>query len=138
MELKFTYYSDVNDGKLQANVSDRIRAELAAFEGKRVEITIRKNRSKRSIEQNRLLWLYTTILSTELGYEKNEMHEIIKYKFLRRERVDEKTGEVFEYVGSTTGLTKSEFADLINELIRWAAQVFHISLPMPSEQLTID
>lgn len=134
MQLK--YYSNVsNEGKLQKNVSEKIALELKEFSGKRVEITIEKLKSTRSSRQNRLWWLYMTILSKEVGYTKDEMHEICKFKFLKREKVDEKTGEVFEYIGKSSKLTKSEFADMTTDLIRWASENFDIILPLPGEQM---
>lgn len=134
MQLK--YYSNVSEeGKLQKNVSEKIALELKEFSGKRVEITIEKLKSTRSSRQNRLWWLYMTILSKEIGYTKDEMHEICKFKFLKREKIDEKTGEVFEYIGKSSKLTKSEFADMTTDLIRWASENFDIILPLPGEQM---
>mgnify|MGYP006316798197 FL=1 len=85
-----------------------------------------------------MFWVYVTIIANELGYEKEQMKEIISYKFLKRERVDERTGEIFEYIESTTKLNKTDFADMVNSLIRWAAETLHIVLPLPDQQLTID
>jgi len=133
--MKLEYYSNVSeDGKLQKNVSQKIANELKYFANKRVEITIQKLKSTRSLQQNRLWWLYVTIIAKDVGYTKEEMHEILKFKFLKREKVDEKTGEIFEYIGSTTKLNKSEFSDLISDLIQWAAQNFNLVLPLPNEQ----
>jgi len=132
--MKLTYYSNVKDGKLQKNVSLQIAEEIKHFEGKRVEITIEKLKSTRSNQQNRLWWLYVTIIAKEIGYDKSEMHEILKFKFLKKEKVDEKTGEVFEYIGSTAKLNKTDFADMVNDLIRYAAETFDIILPLPGEQ----
>lgn len=134
-EPSFTYFSDVKDGRLQLNISKRIKEDLAAFEGKRVEINIARKKSKRSNQQNRLMWVYATILADEIGMSKNEVHEILKYKFLQKEAVDEKTGEVLKYIGSTTTLTKSEFIDLIDNVIRWAAEFFNVVLPAPNTQI---
>ena len=135
--MKLTYYSNVTNGKLQKNVSQIIASELNHFDGKRVEITIQKLKSSRSIQQNRLWWLYVTILAKELGYNKDEMHEICKYKFLKKEKVDEKTGEVFQYIGSTAKLGKGEFVELMDSLIRWSAETFNIVLPLPNTQTEI-
>lgn len=134
MEIVLRYYSNVINNKLQANVAKSIALDLNKFEGQRIELTIQKLKSTRSSQQNRLWWLYVGILSKELGYTKDELHEILKYKFLKREKVDEKTGEVFEYLGSTTKLNKTEFADMVNELIRWSAETFDIVLPLPNTQ----
>jgi len=135
--LKLTYYSLVREGKLQKNISLQIKNELNHFEGKRVEITIQKLSAKRSDRQNRLWWLYMGILSKELGFTKEEIHDICKFKFLKREKVDEKSGEIFEYLGSTTQLNKMEFADMVSELIRWVSETFDIVLPLPNEQMEI-
>ena len=136
-EITLTYYSDVKDSRLQKNVSEKIAHDLSHFNGKRVEIKIQRLKSTRSVQQNRLYWLYVTMIADELGYNKNEMAEIIKYKFLKKERVDEGTAEVFEYIGSTTKLNKTEFADMVNSIIQWSAETFNIILPAPNEQTEV-
>lgn len=133
--MKLTYYSSVKDGKLQKNISQLIANELKHFEGKRVEISVQKLKSHRSIQQNRLWWLYMGILSKELGYTKDEIHEICKFKFLKREKVIEKTGELIPYIESTTKLNKTDFSDMTSELIKWASESFLIVLPLPGEQV---
>lgn len=135
--MALTYYSVVKDGRLQRNVSQKIANELKEFEGKKVEVRIQKLKSKRSDQQNRYWWAIVTILSNELGYTKDELHEILKFKFLKRSKVDEKTGEIFEYLGSTATLNKTEFSDMTSELIRWSAETFSIVLPIPGEQMDL-
>lgn len=135
--MKLTYYSDVKDGKLQNNISALIKKEIPFFEGKRVEISIQKLKSTRTVRQNRLWWLYMKIIADELGYDKDTIHEIAKYKFLKRELVNEKTGECFEFVGSSANLSKSEFSDLVERLRRWASESFGIVLPDPGENFAI-
>ena len=136
--IELTFFGNVNsDGILK--IRDRINFDkyLKQFAEKEVTIDIKRKKSKRSIEQNSLWWVYMTILSGEIGYSKEEIHEICKFKFLQREKVDEKTGEVFKYCGSTAKLNKSEFADLISELQQWSAETFSIVLPSPEEQIKI-
>lgn len=135
--MKLEYYSDVKGGNLQTNVRKKIAEELKQFEGKRVQVRIEKLKSKRSIQQNRYWWLAMTILGNELGYSKEETHEIMKFKFLKRERVIEKTGEILEYIESTTKLGKSDFADMVTDMVRWAASM-GIIIPLPGEQLETD
>lgn len=134
MGLKLNYYSDVKSGNLQKNTRELIAKELPHFEGKRVEITIEVVKSTRSIKQNRLWWLYIKIIADEIGYDKNELHEMAKFKFLKKEAVIESTGEVMPYIGSTAKLNKSDFAELVNNLQRWSAETFGIVLPDPQEQ----
>ena len=135
--MKLEYYSDVKGGNLQTNVRKKIAEELKQFEGKRVQVRIEKLKSKRSIQQNRYWWLAMTILGNELGYSKEETHQLMKFKFLKRERVVEKTGEILEYIESTTTLSKSDFADMISEMVRWSANM-GIIIPLPGEQLETD
>lgn len=135
--MKLEYYSDVKGGNLQTNVRKKIAEELKQFEGKRIQIRIEKLKSKRSIQQNRYWWLAMTILGNELGYSKEETHELMKFKFLKRERVIEKTGEILEYIESTTTLSKPDFADMVTDMVRWAASM-GIVIPLPGEQLETD
>lgn len=134
MSVSLTYYSNVKEGKLQNNVRVQIANELKEFEGKRIEIKIQKLKSVRSHQQNKLWWVYMTILSNEIGYTKDEIHEICKMKFLKKSKVIEKTGEIMEYLGSTAELNKTDFADMVSELIRWSAESLDIILPLPNEQ----
>lgn len=135
--MKLEYYSEVKNGYLSKSVRNKIASDLLQFEGKRVEIRIEKLKSKRSIQQNRYWWLAMTILGNELGYSKEETHELMKFKFLKRERVIEKTGEILEYIESTTTLSKSDFADMVTDMVRWAASM-GIVIPLPGEQLETD
>lgn len=137
MNLKFTYFSKVENGLLSKSASKAIRSDLTNFEGKRIVITISKAKSQRTVSQNALWWVYVTMIANELGYSKEEMHEVIKFKFMKCEKVNEKTGEVMQYLKSTTDLSKMDFADLINDLQRWAAESLGIVLPEPGQQIEI-
>lgn len=63
--------------------------------------------------------------------------KVIISKIGENPKVDEKTGGVFEFIGSTANLSKSDFADMVTDLIRWSAETFNIVLPLPDEQLEI-
>lgn len=133
------FYSRIENGSLPILTDKRLLDFVGSFkEETYVTVSIKKTVSKRSVKQNRLWHLYINILSQELGYEHDEMHEICKFKFLKTEKVDENTGNVFEFIGSTAKLNKSEFSDLCERLIRWSALEFSIRLPLPDEQLNIN
>lgn len=134
--MKLTYFGRVENGVLKLRNRKQLSEELKQFEGKDLEITFERKRSKRSDNQNRYWWFCMEILGKELGYRKDEMHEICKFMFLKAEKVDEKTGEIFQYLRSSTELTKIEFADMTSNLIQWAAEHGTV-LPLPNEQLTI-
>jgi hypothetical protein len=163
--MKSTFFSTVKDGKLQKNTTLNILQYLAPLEGKRVVVTIEKQKSSRSLQQNKLYWVYIDILSKELGHSKDEMHELVKYKFLKLKRfisvvngksvilaledgiyVDVSTGEIYDIekvepydkIGSTATLTKSEFIEFIDSLIIWAQDFLGITLPHPEKQQIIN
>jgi len=133
---EFLFTSDVKENNLQMNVRRSIAEKLPYFNGKRVEIIIRKLSSKRSIQQNRYYWAACTIIANEIGLSKEEVHDILKFKFLQEERVIEATGEIVICFKSTAKLNKSDFADFMDSVIRWAAEM-NIYIPSPDEQLTI-
>jgi hypothetical protein len=133
---KIEFYGRVKDGQLFISKRKDFDESIKRFEGREVEIIVQKKRFVRSVQQNRLWWLYMDILHKELGYSKEEVHEICKMKFLKREKVIESTGEVMEYLESTTRLTRTQFAETIDKLIMWAAEM-KIVLPLPNEQLKI-
>ena len=133
--VELTFYGHIeNDGTLKIHDLKGFKAYYQQFKGKAISIDLKLKRSSRSAEQNRLWWVYMTILSKELGYTKVEIHEICKFKFLKKEIVDEKTGEVFQLLGSTAKLSKSEFSDLVAELQQWSAETFNVDLPSPGEK----
>jgi hypothetical protein len=70
----------------------------------------------RSGQQNNYYWNIINILSEELGYTKQEMHQTIKNHF---------------NIGSTKSLERKEFGDFIEELVRWSAIELNVVIPDP-------
>ncbi len=134
MPITIDYFSNVTDSNLSQTVFNSLMEGLKLFEGKRIKITVTDFKEKRTVRQNRLFWMYVTIIADELGYDKEEMAEIIKFKFLLTEKVIEETGEVMQYVESTTKLNKDHFRVFIDKIIRWSAEQFNIVLPLPEDQ----
>jgi len=97
------FYTPIKNGKISKKAGANINKYLSTFEGKRVLITVGKVKKSRSLQQNKLWWLYMSFLSDHIGYSKEEMHEICKFKFLKREKVIEGTGEVL-YTRNTHAL----------------------------------
>lgn len=118
-------YGRVNNGKLISTLNEK---SLNIFEGEEVEIRIRVRSNNRSNEQNSLYWKWIEILSNDLGYTKTELHELIKYKFLKRESKN-KDGESTVVIKSTSTLTIKEFNDFMNDILYWSNNTLEISLP---------
>tara|TARA_R110002051_G_scaffold114905_2_gene187832 strand:- start:110 stop:493 length:384 start_codon:yes stop_codon:yes gene_type:complete len=122
------HFGTVTNKKLSLNNERKFKDSLIEFEGKEIEIRIRVRSNNRSKEQNSLYWKWVDILSNEIGYTKEEMHELIKYKFLRRNVVDDK-GVESVVIKSTTTLTTKEFTMLMNDLLYWSNDTLNINLP---------
>lgn len=121
------HFGKIKNLKIDLLDEERFIEDLLKFEGKNIVILISENKDYRTNSQNKLWWKYMEIMGGELGYIKNEMHDIAKLKFLERERIE--NGVKIKYLKSTTSLTKKEFKDLVDAVVIWAASTFSINLP---------
>ena len=121
------HYGKIKNLKIDFFDEERFVEDLLTLEGKDIVFSINEIQDYRTNKQNKLWWKYMDILSKDLGHSKNELHDICKMKFLRRERYED--GKRLEYLKSTAELTKKEFKELIENVIVWAAKTFSIHLP---------
>ena len=121
------HYGRIKNLKIDFLDEERFVEDLVKLEGKDIIFTLKENQDYRTNKQNKLWWRFMKILSETLGYSKEEMQDICKTKFLRRERYED--GKKLEYLKSTAELTRKEFNELINDVIVWAATTFSINLP---------
>lgn len=136
-----SYFGRVENGEL--TLPRRMRKEiLAAFEGKAIEVIIRKKKKHRSTQQNRYYWgvvvelikNYLQEVDPQVIWTPEKVHELLKFKFLRCQKVNPDTAEIeFEYTRSTTDLSTSEFMDLIAQIQQWSAETFDLYIPDPNE-----
>lgn len=101
--------------------------------GKRYDVTVKIHRDKRTVDQNRLLFLWIGCISHETGYFKDEVHEIFKKKFLGTETF-EMWGEKVERVRSTTSLDTKQFSHYLEKIQQFASSEMGIILPDPKDQ----
>jgi hypothetical protein len=133
----------VNNGTVSTTVQNEIKAFLNMYEGKEVEIVLKKARSKRSDLQNRYYWGCVVEIVRqalkELGHrlDKDEVHYFLREKFNYKELVNESTGESLKLPSSTTTLTKTEFAEYIERIAQWSAEFLNVAIPEPNEQLEL-
>lgn len=76
----------------------------------------------------------------EIGYDEistNEVHEFLKAKFLQKETINKKTGEVIYVPGSTAKLTIIEFNEFLEKCQRFAAEYLSIVINDPNTQVSI-
>ena len=94
---------------------------LGLLSGERVECIVRKRRSKRSDRANAFYWAaVVTPLANHLGYERDEMHEVMAMRFLRIEDCPV-TGVPRRK--RTPKTDTAEFADYVDRCIRLAAEL---------------
>ena len=93
-------------------------------------IEIKQNLDSRSTKQNRLYWQWIKVM-TETGYTKDEMHVIMRDKFLGYEEVTTKT-DVIRVLRSTTDLKVGEFKDYLEQIDIFASE-YGIVLPRPED-----
>jgi hypothetical protein len=121
----------IDKGKLILDQPQRYLVHLANHEGKKVELVLRKRRTKRSDSQNRYYWgVCVEILANHCGYEPEELHEALKVKFLSDRQEDENG---LMRVRSTAKLTTDEFIAYTNRVVRWAAESLGVYIPSPNE-----
>ena len=122
------FTGSVYNGGLKFDRRSSVDEYIGTLIGQRVEVIIRKPRTKRSDVQNSYYWgVVIELLSKELGYDKDEMHEILKYKFLQSNAMG------MPYIKSTTKLSTGEFEEYLSKIKQWAAEFLHIVIPDPNE-----
>jgi hypothetical protein len=140
MTAELIYFCKVNaeTGEWDGLPKTKFRKEVARlFGGESIEIIIHKKKKHRSVQQNRYYWLIVTMLSDHTGFTKDELHAILKSKFLRTEKASEQSGLIYEYIKSTTELTTVEYMDYLESVRQFAVEEFDIQLPEPNEQLQV-
>ncbi len=106
----------------------KLSHELAKIE---IARGCRLDRSERSKKQNSYYWgVMVTILSDEWGYTKDEVHDILKAKFLCEKQIGKP-----DKIKSTTKLDTKEMVDYQDQIKIWAASEWGIYIPDPNEEI---
>lgn len=108
--------------------------------GTQVEVAVTRLYATRSIRQNRWYWgVCVALLSEHTGYGPEEMHDILKAKFLPKQlAVTNGNGRIvdsFVIGGSTRELNTVEFKDYTERIQQWAAEDLGVVIPDPESAL---
>ena len=91
----------------------------------------------RTTPQNRYYYgVVVTLLSDHTGYSKNEIHEMLKNKFLT-EVIAIKTPKKLlleRTTRSSTELTTAEFEEYLSQITQWAAEELSVVIPEPNDK----
>ena len=110
---RMKFAGKIKNGKLTLDDNLGFKDYLYLIEGD-VHLEIKPAEKVRSPQQNAYYRVIIRILSKELGYTEQEMHETIKEKY---------------NIGSTKQLSVEEFTELIEIIKRWAVTDMGIVLP---------
>ena len=134
------FLGHIREGRVRVQNSWLYRKYLSQFkEGDAVYLSIRKARPTRTSKQpgeesnqNGYYWgVVIPILSDYFGYMPDEMHDALKYKFLRIGGTDQ-----LPKIKSTTKLDTKEWEDLMEQIRIWALNDHGIKIPKPHETET--
>ena len=115
-------------------VNDRAKfdSDILRYEEKTVVITVREQKKRRSLNLNAYYWsVVVKLLSDNTGYDKDEMHEVLKSMFLRtRYKLN---GVWVDGTKSTTKLNSKEMIEFIDNVKRFASTELSVYIPDPND-----
>lgn len=98
----------------------------------RYSLTITRQVKRRSLEQNRLMWMWFKCMEDSTGQPSVDWHDYYCLKLLGRDFVTP-DGEIIEIAGHTSVLNTAKMTDFLNKVQADAATEFGISLPSPDD-----
>ena len=97
------------------------------------ELKITKKVKRRSLPQNRLMWMWFACIGQDTGQSIDDIHDYYAYKFLPRYITDIETGSQVRVAGHTSTLTTEAFTEFLNQVQADAATELNITLPTPDD-----
>ena len=97
-------------------------------------ITMSRTVRRRSVSQNRLMWMWFGCIAQETGQTPQDIHDYYCYKYLPREVVNPSTGETIIVGGHTSLLSAEQFTNFLNNVQADAASELGIILPVPGDE----
>ena len=97
------------------------------------ELKIAKKVKRRSLPQNRLMWMWFACIGQDTGQSIDSIHDYYTYKFLPRYITELETGAQVRVPGHTSTLTTEAFTDFLNQVQADAATELNITLPLPDD-----
>jgi hypothetical protein len=119
----------VSGGKFRRDDAASFRQAFYGHEGKRVPMTVERERKHRSTNQNAYMWgVVYAIISEHTGYTPDEAHDAMRWQFLRAHR-----DGLPDTVKSTARLSTVEMEQYLESIRRWAAADLSVYIPLPNE-----
>ncbi len=134
------YGSIDSEGRLTLDRPADLKRHQKGYAGQLVELTLKARKSKRSIDQNRLLWRCIEILAEHLGYDAHE-HERLHYDLLAIRFGTVAVPPLIKGAPprivpaqTSSPLKTDEFSDYVEWLVRYAAVEFGCVVELPGDE----
>ena len=130
------FYAEVKHGKLQHNNIERLQNWISKFEGKTVQITIKKPSNPKTLPQ--LKWLYGVafkMLADWNGDDKEFWELYFKNLHCKEYITKEINGKTVEVTSlkSIAEMTTVEMMELMEFVVRHSDSEFGVYIPLPGE-----
>lgn len=125
----------VKDGRLDLSRDQRkvIDHYLKKHEGKNVRLALSPPTKTRSGNQSRYYWgVVLTMIASHTGHTTEEIHEIMKAKFLPREYV-QIGKDTFQITKSTSVLSTFGMEEYLEQVRIFAGTELGLHIPLPNE-----
>jgi hypothetical protein len=138
LEIPFT----PQDGKPPASVLHRLLDAISRAGDKRLVLTLKEQKKRRSLLQNAMYWGYIVPPITAMFRENGNMvddedvHDFLKMRVGKLAQIFvTPDGEVLKGLGSTAKLSTTEFSNYIECVKAWGAQ-YGVQFPPPDKGIT--
>ena len=123
-------YTISNDNSKQAvkDYIDRLKVDKVWI------VDISRKKDNRSIDQNRLMWLWLQCIEQETGNDKELLHLYFKDKYLPKKEII-LIDEIVQIPGSTAKLNTSQFTEYLEKIRIFANTELGIELPDPDSMI---
>jgi hypothetical protein len=93
-------------------------------------VIVEKEKNPRTYQSNKYYWgVVISVLSEELGYDEEDMHNLMREMFLKRRIIIK--GKEYISVASTASLDTVAFGEYVDKIKRWSASELGIYIPEP-------
>lgn len=118
------------DEKRRSNCIDEIsKIDIT----KPIEVTIKPYKKNRTNSQNALMWMWLLDIAAHFGYTEDELHEVLKVRFLGVERKTVGNIDLVQPISTTTLSTKQMAEYLLK--IEALAESNNIALRRPDDYM---
>ena len=123
------FFGKIENQKLRLTNEGKFKEFIADQKDGTYEITVKKWRKKRSLDQNALYWVWLQVIAKDLGYDTEELHTSFKSMFLTDR------SKKIPLVRSTTALNTLEFIQYLKKVEKEADE---LGIILPHSESHID